>query len=279
MMPLAASATAAVGRLAPEHLARATQVLAAFPAVLVEAAREPASAPALAVALLLDADAALRGRQLAAVADPALARDAERLFAPLGSVPTQDRLGLLDLALPTLDPLTPGAARALVDALAALAAADGRVTLYEWALQRIVRRRLGPQLGAPRPAIRARALEQVEVEALELLSALAWVGQREPEAAQGALDTGTRSLDVRTPWRLLSRDVLGPARLDAALARLDEAAPPLKAQLLAAATACVLADGQVTASEAHLLRAVAGSLGLPMPGLPATPADPAASAA
>jgi hypothetical protein len=52
------------------------------------------------------------------------------------------------------------------------------------------------------------------------------------------------------------------------LARLDEATPPLKARLLAGAAACVLADGRVTVAEAELLRAVAGSLGLPMPALP-----------
>lgn len=278
--PLAAgAATAGIGRLAPEHLARATQVLAAYPAELVDAARQPSGAQAIALTLLLDADAAVRDRQLAAIADARLRGEAERLSAITGPVPAQDRLGLLDLALPTLDRLSAAEAQALAQALQRLAGADGRVTLYEWALQRLVRRRLGPQLGARRATVRARALEQVEVEALELLSALAWVGQRDPEAAQRALEVATRSLNVRAQWRLLPREGFGPDRLDAVLERLDEASPPLKAQLLAAAADCVLADGQVTAGEAQLLRAVAGSLGLPMPGLPAAPGSPAASAA
>jgi Zn-dependent protease with chaperone function len=278
LAPMAATATAAVGRLAPEQLSRATRILSAYPAALVEAARQTLGAEGIALALLLDADESIRARQLAAVPDPVLRREAERLSAAIAPVPAQERLGLVDLALPTLDGLTAEQAGALVRALSALAAADGRVTLYEWALQRLVRRRLGPQLGAPRPAVRARVLEQVEVEALELLSALAWVGQRDPAAAQRALDVGARALSVKGAWRILPRDGIGPERLDALLTRLDEASPPLKAQLLGAAAACVLADGQVTAGEANLLRAVAGSLGLPMPGLPVA-AGPAASAA
>jgi hypothetical protein len=60
---------------------------------------------------------------------------------------------------------------------------------------------------------------------------------------------------------------------------MDEASPPLKAQLLTAAAACVLHDGHVTTGEGQLLRAVAGSMGLPMPGLPADGGPAAAGAA
>jgi Zn-dependent protease with chaperone function len=270
-LPLAAAAAAAasVGRPSPEHLDHARAALAGFPAELVQATREPFGARALAVAVLLDADPTLRQRQLAAVRDPALAVEADRLELRLGAVPRQDRLALLDLALPALDGLSPEQARALVQDLATLAAADGRITLHEWALQRLVRRRVGPLLGARPPAARVRTIEQIEVETLEVLSALAWAGSRDPEAAQQALDAGVRALGIRAPWRILPRDRIDVKRLDAALARLDEAVPAVKARLLSAASACALADVQVTAAESELLRAVAGSLGLPMPALSA----------
>ena len=86
-------------------------------------------------------------------------------------------------------------------------------------------------------------------------------------------------MGIGGPWRLLPRDRFTAARLDAVLARLDEAVPPLKARLLSGAAACVLADGRLTLAEAELLRAVAGSLGLPMPALPEVESPPAASAA
>jgi Zn-dependent protease with chaperone function len=262
------AAMAGVGRPAPEHLEAAAGALAAFPAALVDAARQPFAARAVCLALLLDADPPLRSRQLAAISDPGLGAETARLAGEVDGVARAQRLGLLALALPALDGLSPDQARALVGDLAALAAVDGRLTLHEWALQRLVRRRLRPRLGEPVPAPRLRAFEQVEVEALELLSALAWTGQRDPEAAQAALDAGVQALAVEGRWKLLARDRFTAPRLDTVLARLDEAAPPLKARLLAGAAACVLADGRVTLAEAEMLRAVAGSLGLPMPAVP-----------
>jgi len=264
------AATATVGRPTPEHLEAATGALASFPPAITAAAREPFGARALSLALLLDRDPAVRARQLRVVGgEPAMGQEVARLGAALDPVPREQRLSLLGLALPSLDALSADQARALVDELKALADADGRLTLHEWALQRLVRRRLEPKLGAPAAAVQARSLEQVEVEALELLSALAWVGQREPEPAQRALDAGVEALGIAGRWRLLPRDRFSAARLDVVLSTLDGASPPLKAQLLAGAAACVLADGIVTATEADLLRAVAGSLGLPMPALPA----------
>jgi Zn-dependent protease with chaperone function len=273
------AAVAAVGRPTPEHLEAAASVLAAFPAALVEAAREPFAARALCLALLLDADPALRSRQLAAVSDPELGAETARVAAEVAGIARAQRLALLDLALPALDGLSPDQARTVVRDLAALALADGRLTLHEWALQRLVRRRLRPQLGERVAAPRMRALEQVEVEALELLSALAWTGQRDPEVAQAALDAGTEAVGVGGRWRLLPRDRFTAPRLDATLARLDEATPPLKARLVAGAAVTVLADGRVTLAEAEMLRAVAGSLGLPMPAIPEVEGPAAETAA
>jgi hypothetical protein len=267
---LGLAAAAAVGRPGPEHLVAAASALASFPAPLADAAREPIGARALSLALLLDRDPAVRSRQLQAVfGEPTLGAEVVRLGALLDAVPRGQRLALLTLALPALDSLTGEQAQALVRALAAIAAADQRLTLYEWALQRLVRRRLAPQLGTPRAAVRVRTLEQVEVEALELLSALAWSGTHEPEAAQRAVEAGVRGMQLSATWRVLPQDRISAARLDAVLTSLDLAIPALKARLLAGAAACVLADGGVTVAESELLRAVAGSLGLPMPTLPA----------
>ncbi len=211
--------------------------------------------------------------------DPALAGEVGALGGALGAVAPRDRLALLDLALPSLDGLSAEQARTLVQELAALAAADGRTTLHEWALQRLVRRRIAPLLGEARPGGRVRALAQVEVETLDLLSALAWAGHRDPEGAQRALEAGVAALGIPASWRLLPRDRIDVNRLDAALALLDEATPPVKARLVAAAAACVLSDGQATLAEAELLRAVAGSMGLPMPALPPAAVHGAATAA
>ena len=274
LAPLAA----APGRPEPAHVARAAEQLAGLPEAVAGAAREPLGARAIACALLLDGDGPVRERQLARLEpEAAVLAEVRRLVPEVDRVPRDDRMALLDLSLPALDHLSPAQAAALDRDLAAVAAAGERHTVFEWAVQRVIRRRLAPLLGGRASSrVRARTLDEVQVECLELLSTVAWSGQLEPEAAQGALDAGLRSLGVAGPWRLLPRGKVDAARLDVVLARLDEAAPPLKGRILNACVACALADGRVLPTEAEVVRAVASSLGCPLP--PAVAAGAGASA-
>jgi hypothetical protein len=103
------------------------------------------------------------------------------------------------------------------------------------------------------------------MEVLDLLSMVAWAGTRDPVVAQAALDATLPVLGVAVGWRILPRERVGARRLDAALDRLDGAIPPLKARLVEACAAAVLYDGRALPSECELLRAVAASLGVPVP--------------
>jgi len=263
----AAGLIASVGRPGPEHVAHAARVLVSLPPEVAAAARDPATAAALVRALLVDANAAVRAVQLGALVDPALRAEVERLAVALGLVRRADRMAVLDLALGALDALPRDAAAALTADLRGLAEADGRTTVLEWAVLRIVGRRLARRLGgAPAPVLRARTLEDVQVDALDLLSALAWAGARDEAGAQAALESALGVLGVRG-WRVLPRDRIGAKRLEVALARLEGATPPLKARVIEACAACVLADGQILPTEGEMIRAVAASLGVPVPPL------------
>jgi Zn-dependent protease with chaperone function len=269
------SMAAHVGRLEPGQFAYAAGLLAALPAMVSAAARAPRGARAVTCALLADAEPAVREVQLAALgaAQAAVAP----LAAALAGTSREDRMAVLELALPALDALSREEAEALLRDLAALAAADGRSTVFEWAVQRIVRRRLAPVLGEARLAApRAHGVEDVQVEVLEVLSVLAWLGARDEAGAQAALDAGTAALGVTGRWRPLPRDRVRATRLDAALARLDGATFAVKERLLRACAACALADGRVAAAEGEIVRAVAATLGCPMP--PLVPDDIAAAA-
>lgn len=270
---------ASAGHAGPRHVAYAAGLLASVPPEVAAAARHAQGARALVTALLVDRDPAGAALQLGALA-PGARAPAAPLAAALAGASREERMAILDLALPALDALPREDARALLSDLAALAAADGRTTVFEWAVKRIVRRRVAPQAGEgeARRAARARAVADVQVEALELLSVLAWLGARDEASAQAALDAGCAALGVRG-WRPLPRDRVGAARLEAALARLDDAAPPLKARLLGACAACALADGRVVAAEAEVVRAVAASLGVPVPPLLLAPPARASGAA
>lgn len=270
--PLPASvlaAAATVGRPGPEHIERAVVILATFPPGLVDRAREPLGARGVACALLLDGDPGVLERQLLALdRDPSIAAGIRALASAVGILDPSARLALLDLALPALDHLSPGQAGELLRDLDALASLQARPELFRWAVRRVIERRLTPLLGGRRSApVRAWTLEEVQVECLELLSALAWTGAADPAGAQRALEAGLAALGVPTSWRLLPGDRVDGGRLDKVLARLDEAAPALKERILTACAACALADRQVVPGEGGIVRAVAASLGCPVPPL------------
>jgi hypothetical protein len=151
--------------------------------------------------------------------------------------------------------------------------------VFEWAVQRIVRRRLSRQLGGPPRPARLRTLDEVDVDLLDVLSTLAWAGTREEASAQAALEAALDVLGLKRAWRVLPREKLAAKRLDAALDRLDGAVPSLKARVVEACVATVTADGKVLPVEAELLRAIAASLGVPMPPILAHGAGEASAGA
>jgi Zn-dependent protease with chaperone function len=264
---LAAAAT--VGKPGPEHIERAGAILATLPPMLVDRAREPLGARGVACALLLDGDPGIRERQLLALErDPAVAAGIRPVAGGVGGLDPSARLALLDLALPALDHLSPGQAGELLRDLDAVASLQARPELLRWALRRVIERRLAPLLGGrPSAPVRVWTLEEVQVECLELLSALAWTGAADPAGAQRALEAGLVALGVPASWRLLPREKVDGSRLDRVLARLDEAAPQLKQRVLTSCAACVLADREVVPGEGGIVRAVAASLGCPVPPL------------
>jgi hypothetical protein len=244
---------------------RARALVDALPPALAIAAHDPAPAAALSRALLADRDETTRAIQLAAVGDAALREEVSRLAAALAGVDREGRMVLLDVAAPALAQLARADGEALVRDLRALAAADGRTTVFEWAVQRIVARRIAPR--AARASVRVRRVEDVQVECLEVLSLLAWLGGADAASAQAALDAALPPLGAPGPWRILPRGRVGAARLEAALAAIDAATSGVKARVLAACEACVAADGRVLPEEGEVLRAIAASLGVPAPSV------------
>jgi len=94
---------------------------------------------------------------------------------------------------------------------------------------------------------------------------------REPSVARAIVlgllldrNPETRAAQLTT---LLPREKCDLRALDGALDRLADTAPRLRGEILGACVAAVATDGTVTIAEGELLRAVADSLGCPMPPL------------
>jgi hypothetical protein len=147
-----------------------------------------------------------------------------------------------------------------------LVQADGNNSIFKLAVQKAVENRLraGKKITTPdfNFAGRGSLLEQM----LCVLSALAMVGHRKPDAADAAFNAALRELGERyADSRAPRRERLTLEELSRALDRLAAAAPKIKNIFLEACAGCVLYEGEVRPAEAVLLRAVCYALCVPLP--------------
>jgi hypothetical protein len=264
--------TQQVGRVGQEHLRRAAEVRNAIPQPLLDAAREPSAAQALVYTLLLSVDdASARSRQLQflqAQVEPASWRHVQHLMSGVGELALEARLPLVDLAIPALKRSSPQQYERFHQVVNALVAADGRLDLSEYCMRTLLWSYLDVHFGRKKPAtIRYRTAAAVAQPAVLLLSALAHAGQSDPAHVQRAFQAGARPLLGHA--EIVPAEQCSLQNFDDALTELARATPKLKRDVLAAVTACVAVDGQVTRKESELLRAVAAALACPLPPMPA----------
>jgi len=258
-----------LGQPTPLHLRYAEALRDALPNSLQAAAREPVGAMALINALLLSKQPALRQQQLDYIqnqAGPDVHAKTLDLAPLVERVATRARLPLVDLALPALRRLSPAQFALFSRTLVWLVESDRQIELFEYVLQRAVRRHLEPYFVKRRPTVaQYYALRPLLPDCAVLLSALAYVGSAQAGQAQRAFNAGAPYLRSTEPVRLLPPEQCGLAHIDQALQRLAVAAPQIKRNLLEACIHVVGADGLIQEAEAELLRAIADSLDCPIP--------------
>jgi hypothetical protein len=253
----------------------AAAIVDSLPSRLVEAAHAPYAARALVYALLVSRDGQVRTRQLALLEqriEAALSSEVRALLAPLDDLDRGVRLPLVDMSLPALLALTDAQYRDFSDVVSALMAADERLDLFEWALQRVLLTHLAPNFDprkrSGRRRVRWSGLRQLGPQLSVLLSTLARVNPSDPARVARAFDAGVRCLEEAgrvDRLVLLPVSQCGLGVLDEALRDLADAAPGLKRAIVTAAAEAVCSDDQLTVDEAELLRAVSDALGCPMP--------------
>jgi Zn-dependent protease with chaperone function len=250
-----------------QHLTFAAGLLGAIPDPLSAAAREPFSARAVIFALLLNPEPEVRDKQLALVqknVEPQCYQQLLQLSNSVGSMLEGARLPLLEVTLPALRKLSPQQAELFRAIVRAMIEIDGRVTLFEYALNRMVEKALASAetVTAKHVPISYFALGPVRNEALVVVSALASASSTETDRAFRA---GAAHLDPDKPATL--QPIRNLRAVDEALSKLSQCSPPVKQRLITAFAATVTADGEVNVAEAELLRAVAATLDVPLPPL------------
>jgi Zn-dependent protease with chaperone function len=277
VMAAAESFTASAGMPGPRAMERARTLIGQIPAALRDAAGDPRQAPALVAGLLLAGDTRARRAQwdMLHLQSGIATGIVRRLEPDLLALPQAARLPLAQLAMPALRMLPGRRAAETAAIVTRLAECDDRISVFEYALMRVIRHHLLETGGGAGARHRGQPARTTSGDAGLVMAFLAWHGSgadaRDEAAARAAFaaagQTGPAGRRFSVAWEQVSGAALDFASVDAALDRLAAAPAETKRLVLDAAARIVLADGKVLPGELDLLRAIADSLDCPVPML------------
>ncbi len=258
-----------IGQPSAMNLESAGTFLQDLPGVFVDAVSNPFAARAVIYYLLLDSDSDVRGRQLEhlrSAADEGIYVETMKLAGASAAIRPEYRLPLIDLTLPGLRQLSQQQYRLFRDNLNALIELDGRVSLLEWSMRKIVLHHLSPVFGESRRNRGQLTLKQTALDSALLLSVLTYASKPKSGRIE-QIFAAARKQPGFEQFELLAKKDISLDDLNSALDRLAQLKPLQKPGLLKACAAIISADKQVTAIEIELLRVISATLDCPIPPL------------
>jgi Zn-dependent protease with chaperone function len=258
------------GDIAPPEIGGALRN--AVPDEVLHAARSRDSSLLLVFGLALAADERVRTRQLALVENqlgPARGALTRRLFDELRRIDVRLRLPVLELALPALKQRPPEQVGYLLELVGRIGALDDERRLFDYVLLRVLEAYLlaHPAAARAEPQTRPRISPRDAVHAQ--LANVAAYGGGDAAAARASYAAGLAAIGIPASDAVPSFDPPAAARnlatLDSALLALAALRPTDKERILRAVLATIRADRKVAVDEAELFRAIAATLGCPLP--------------
>lgn len=254
----------------PGDYLRADAIARSLPAPLRALAQSRETVVPLLIGLLLDADDTIRTRQATeasarlghVVADAAMALQR----GELAGLHPMLRLPLAAIAFPVLRRRPRPELESILDTVHAMVHCDGRVSLFEYCMARLLEVQLRESLDPRRHArFGRRKPDSLREEFATLLAVVAQAGNPDDRAeAQRAYLAGLQ--------RVLPRDHLpyappadGVLALDDVWPALDGLEPLAKQMMVEAVTAAASHDGRISVAEAELLRTICAVLHCPLP--------------
>ncbi len=258
-----------VGRITPEHMKYSAALLNAMPLAIKDELEDMLGSAAIVCAMLLSADPNEKAHQIQALEklnSPEILQQTLRLEEAVKKIQPVYYLPALSIAIQTLRSMSPGQYGSLARSIQALVEADGKLTLFEFILKKLVTHQLGSLYRPFRSKMLVKDMHVLAPHARDLLSMLASSGHKQPEDARRAFEYGFNCLKHAGLTRIeVFSETVSFDALDRALDHLALAAPGIKRAIFDACCNCILFDKTVTISEAELLRATAAVMDIPVP--------------
>ncbi len=256
----------------PESVEAARALHSALPENARQAARTPAGARALVYRLLLqpaapeilsEQEKAVQTHETDEVCNllTALTRQTEDL-------PEAERIPLLDLTVPTLRHLDSDTKTIFKNTVEAVIRADGKVSLYEYAVRQVAMRAIETEAEARARTKKRIHIREAETEVNLLLSVLAHVGAASEADAEASFEAARQQLlghhgGITLALQPPERRTL--SALNEACATLSALYPAFQQRVMNAALAAVSNNGEINADEFNAFRAAAAALNVPVP--------------
>jgi len=224
---------------------------------------------ALVYALLLNREPTARDallKKLKEDLDGAQFEALETLLPIVSQMDIRTTLPLVEITMPALRRLPIPDRDAFLRVIERLVHSDNQIDVFEFALQKMLRRHLELASGAAHQKVRFLRIRPLAHSCSVLLSTLAHVGHEAPDKAADAFHKGGMTLGLPADeLTLLNIAECDLARLEAALGEVSEAATGIKNLVLNACIQTVSADGFIGVKETELVRAIADTFGCMVP--------------
>lgn len=266
----ASTILSSVGSVSSDDIAAARSRLDKLPVTVREELKRPEGAAAVVIALFLQSETGSSSQNAMvreALGDAAL-KLSQEMHRDLESAVHDERLTLLELALPALKSLKDDARRTFLILCRDLVHADGRYDLFEYVALTLLDHQL---FGArrhrrPRPRLNGnRTINDISI----VISAIAYAGTDDFTRAKAAFDSGADAIQVRNTEELTFRspDECRLPSIADAIDRLSYLEPVSQRSVIDACVRTVIHDRVINQEEAELLKVICVVLEAPLPAL------------
>ena len=268
-VPAVMAASEQIGAPVLAHRQYAAALLKHIDKQLIDASRDPYSARALVIALLLGDSEAVQQTQFQLI-EEAFEPHFVYLTRKLGMIaldmPEAAKLPLVDLAMPMLRRMSAPQYEEFETSFKDLCHADSNISIFEWTLAQVIHRHLRRQYVPVEPTgNRTKKLQGLEQELSLLFSILANIGNEKGEVDKAFEEATKRFPNLDIHWISPKQHSLD--RLEEVLKRLASLYPKIRGEIVDACAAIVCSDRIVRVREAELLRGISDLLDCPMPPL------------
>ncbi len=260
---------AQVARPGADDYRRADAIAAGIPEPLRRMAAQREGAVPLVLGLVLDHAPGIAGRQRIEIAarmgEDVAERAARSHRRHLDALHPALRLPLAALAFPVLRLRPRPELERFMDTVQAMTFADGRVSLFEYCLGRLLTVQVRESLDPSRRARFGRLTPSaVQREIATLLAVVAHAGHADLASGRHAYLAAMHRMlpDAHIAY---APPAAGVTALDGGWDALDRLDPLAKQLLVEAVTVAMLHDGRISLAEAELLRTICGVLHCPLP--------------